>query len=121
MGSDNPKWTAPDGFFYGSEYTNENLNAALNLEDPLETVPSVDENGHGSFLASVAAGTALPLQDFSGAAPKSEIVAVKLKPAKENLRDFFLIRESAVAYQETDIMLALRYLLQCARQAQKHL
>ena len=35
--------TAPDGFFYGSEYTNENLNAALNLEDPLETVPSVDE------------------------------------------------------------------------------
>ena len=113
--------TAPDGFFYGSEYTNENLNAALNLEDPLETVPSVDENGHGSFLASVAAGTALPLQDFSGAAPKSEIVAVKLKPAKENLRDFFLIRESAVAYQETDIMLALRYLLQCARQAQKPL
>ena len=74
--------TAPDGFFYGSEYTNENLNAALNLEDPLETVPSVDENGHVSFLASVAAGTALPLQDFSGAAPKSEIVAVKLKPAK---------------------------------------
>lgn len=113
--------TAPDGFFYGSEYTNENLNTALNLEDPLETVPSVDENGHGSFLASVAAGTALPLQDFSGAAPKSEIVAVKLKPAKENLWDFFLIRESAVAYQETDIMLALRYLLQCARQAQKPL
>ena len=81
----------------------------------------MDENGHGTFLASVAAGTALPLQDFSGAAPKSEIVAVKLKPAKENLREFFLIRESAVAYQETDIMLALRYLIQCARQAQKPL
>lgn len=111
----------PDGFFYGSQYTNDDLNKALEQEDPYEVVPSVDENGHGTFLASVAAGTALPLQDFSGAAPRSEIVAVKLKPAKENLREFFLIRESAVAYQETDIMLALRYLIQCARQAQKPL
>lgn len=112
---------APDGFFYGSQYTNEDLNEALSLENPYEAVPSVDENGHGTFLASVAAGTALPLQDFSGAAPKAEIAAVKLKSAKENLRDFFLIRESAVAYQETDLMLALRYLVQCARQAQKPL
>ena len=39
---------------------------------------------------------------------------VKLKPAKEYLRDYFLIREGAVAYQETDLMMGVRYLTELA-------
>lgn len=35
---------------------------------------------------------------------------VKLKPAKQYLRDFYLIKEGADAYQESDIMLGIRYL-----------
>lgn len=113
--------TTPSGFSYGSEYTNADLNEALSVQDPFSVVPSIDENGHGTFLASVAAGSALPLQDFSGAAPRCEIIAVKLKPAKQNLRDFFLIRESATAFQESDILFALRYLMDCAKEYQKPL
>ena len=35
---------------------------------------------------------------------------VKLKPAKEYLRDFFFIRKGAVAFQENDIFAAIDYL-----------
>ena len=34
---------------------------------------------------------------------------VKLKPAKQNLRDYYLIAEDAVAYEESDIMLGVKY------------
>ena len=46
----------PDTFTYGSEYTNNQINQALKSDNPKEIVPVSDENGHGTFLASVAAG-----------------------------------------------------------------
>ena len=43
--------TKPEGIAYGSEYKTEQINAALRAENPLETVPSMDTNGHGTFVA----------------------------------------------------------------------
>ena len=111
---------APDpvnGFqaLYGTQYSKEEIDQALAAPDPLALVPSADENGHGTFLASVATGGEDPDQDFTGAAPKASIAMVKLKPAKEYLRDFYLIREGADAYQENDIMMGVAYLLHLAR------
>lgn len=111
---------APDpvnGFqaLYGTQYSREEIDQALAAPDPLALVPSADENGHGTFLASVAAGGEDPDQDFTGAAPKASIAMVKLKPAKAYLRDFYLIREGADAYQENDIMMGVAYLLHLAR------
>ena len=40
---------------------------------------------------------------------------VKLKPAKNYLKEFFVIAQDAVCYQENDIMLGLRYLNDLAR------
>ena len=40
---------------------------------------------------------------------------VKLKPAKQYLRDFYLIRDGADAYQENDIMMGVSYLYFLAR------
>ncbi len=100
---------------YGTQYSREEIDQALAAPDPLTLVPSADENGHGTFLASVAAGGEDPDQDFTGAAPKASIAMVKLKPAKEYLRDFYLIREGADAYQENDIMMGVAYLLHLAR------
>ena len=34
----------PEGFYYGSEYTREQIDEALSQENPLETVPVTDEN-----------------------------------------------------------------------------
>ena len=106
---------APEGFFYGSEFLQADINEALAADDPRDVVPSWDENGHGSRIAAVAAGTNLGENTFIGAAPDADIPVVKLKQAKEYLRDYYLINEEASAFQENDIMLACRYLLQYAR------
>lgn len=101
---------APEGFLYGAEYTKEQIEEALRSADPYAVVPQRDENGHGTFMASVAAGREDPENDFIGAAPLSELVVVKLKPAKQNLREFFYLSESEDLYQENDIMAAVAYL-----------
>ena len=100
----------PEKFLYGREYTQEELNEAVRSDRPYEIVPSRDENGHGTFVASLAAGN--ETETITGAAPDAAIAMVKLKPAKQNMRDYYLIREEADAYQENDIMAGVRYLEQ---------
>lgn len=100
----------PEGFTYGSEYTEEMINEALRSENPQTIVPSNDVEGHGTFMASVAAGNADAANRFQGAAPKAAIGVVKLKQAKEYLKAFYAIREDAVCFQENDIMQGLYYL-----------
>lgn len=100
----------PPGFAYGVEYTEEQINEALMSENPRSIVPQEDAIGHGTALASIACGTADASSDFTGAAPLADILAVKLKPAKPYLKDFFYIPENAICYQENDIMTAIAYL-----------
>ena len=102
--------TPPESFYYGSHYTPDMINEALASEDPYSLVPSVDNNGHGTFLASIAAGSGDPDAQFIGAAPESVIAVVKLKQAKQYLRDYYFIPNTAPAFQENDIMLGMRYL-----------
>lgn len=102
--------TPPAGFLYGSEYTREDINRALRSENPYNIVPSRDENGHGSILAALAAGSATGGSNrYLGAAPDADIVVVKLKECKNYLREYYLIPRDVPAYQENDIMLAVQY------------
>lgn len=101
--------TQPHQFPYGSEYTHTQINEALASEDPKSIVPSEDTNGHGTFMASVAAGTASPENDFLGAAPQASLVVVKLRECKPYLKDYFLISGDVPVYQESDIIAALTY------------
>lgn len=109
----------PANHSYGTEYTQDMINKALQSENPLSIVPSTDTLGHGTFVAGVATGSRDPANDFTGAAPGCEIVAVKLKPAKEYLRNFFFVSQDAVAYQESDIISAILYLTQVASEEKK--
>ena len=108
---------------YGMVYTREDINAALAAEregqNPYDIVPSRDENGHGTFLAGVAAAS--ETADYIGAAPEAEILMVKLKPAKKYLRDFYLLPERVEAYSETDMMMGVRFLQQYAIREKKPL
>lgn len=108
---------------YGTVYTREDINAALAAEregqNPYDIVPSRDENGHGTFLAGVAAAS--ETADYIGAAPEAEILMVKLKPAKKYLRDFYLLPEQIEAYSETDMMMGVRFLQQYAIREKKPL
>lgn len=96
--------------YYGSEYTENNINEALNSENPRDIVPVTDEIGHGTFLAGVAGGTPNILNDFSGAATEAKFIVVKLKQAKKYLRDYYFIPEDVPAYQENDIIIAANYI-----------
>lgn len=109
----------PSGFNYGTEYLSEDINGALQSENPFDIVPSTDTDGHGSFMASIAAGNIDEKHDFTGVAPLADIMVVKLKPAKENLRDYYFIREGAICYQETDIVMGIKYLLEKSFEARK--
>ncbi len=99
----------PENISYGTEYTEEVINQALKLEDSLTLVPSTDTNGHGTFAAGIIAGGLDEQQSFTGAAPMADIIVVKLKQAKQYLKDFYFI-DSDEVFQETDVMMALYYL-----------
>jgi subtilisin family serine protease len=99
---------------YGTEYSREQINEALLAADPYSIVPSRDEIGHGTMIAGIAAGSEDFENGFSGVAPEAELVVVKLKPAKPYLKEFFRIPEDAVAYQETDLIYGIQYLIDYA-------
>ena len=97
----------PELFPYGSVYTREDINRALRSDNPYEIVPSRDETGHGTQMAGIACGYVE--NRYVGSAPGAQLVIIKLKEAKEYLREFYLIAEGAVAYQENDIMAAMAF------------
>ncbi|QHQ59815.1 S8 family serine peptidase [Anaerocolumna sedimenticola] len=107
---------SPNTYYYGTEYTREQINLALANEDPISIVPSVDEIGHGTSLAGITAGNPSPENNFSGIVPSADIVVVKLKQAKRFLRNFFMVKEDAISFQENDIMFGVRYLIDIARE-----
>lgn len=111
----------PNGLWYGTEYTEVEINDALASENPRLLVPSTDENGHGTYIASIACGGANPENAFLGAAPEADIAVVKLKQAKPYLRKFYAINEQAVCFQENDIMAGLFYLRRIAAELNKPL
>lgn len=104
----------PEGFGYGSAYTEEEINEALKSETPIELVPTEDAEGHGTYLASIACGSGNEENRFLGAAPESTIAMVKLKPAKKYIREFYGISYETKCYQENDIMLGVGYLKKLA-------
>ena len=106
--------TPPEGFLYGAEYSRAQLNIALAGDDPLAVVPETDTIGHGTRMAAIAAGNTVMEEQFSGAAPEATLAVVKIKPAKQYLRDFYFIPEGVPAYQENDLILAAKYLVQLA-------
>lgn len=110
---------APSGFLFGTEYTQQQLNEAINADDPYSVVPETDEDGHGTFLAGVAAGRENREEAFIGAAPDAELIIVKLKPAKQCIRNFYLIDENAIAYQMHDVILGVRYCIDMAKKLKK--
>ncbi len=105
----------PEGFLYGSEYGNDAINKALAAENPRDVVPSYDENGHGTAMASIAAGSRVNNGlYYNGAAPDADIVVVKLKEAKQYLREYYYIPDGVPCYEDVDIIMAVKYIQQMA-------
>ncbi len=86
---------------------------------PQQKVPSKDESGHGTFLAGLIAGNEDNETGFSGIAPNAGLVVVKLRKAKDYLKEYYCIDPKYEAYAETDIMLAVHYIDHIAEQLQR--
>lgn len=96
----------PDGFSIGTEYTAEEINAALQMHtwDRYRLIPSRDLSGHGTAVAGIAAGRSADGL-YTGAAPEAELIIVKLG----------LPREEGFP-RTTEIMRGVTYALWKARQ-----
>lgn len=118
-----------DFAFYGREFSEEEINAALQSENPYEVLPSRDENGHGSALVRAAAAseqkrrrpgeTAEELREnnenpYGGVSPLASIAMVKVKQAKPYLRNFHQIPENAFCVAEEDIIYGVEWLIAVA-------
>lgn len=102
-------------FPYGRVYDQKELSQALASDDPYALVPSRDEEGHGTFLAGVAAGNQNRARELSGVAPLARIVMVKCKSAKQSYRDYYGIPRDVTAFQENDVMAGVAYILSIAQ------
>lgn len=110
--------TPPEPNWIGTEYTEEQINEALQSPNPREIVPHEDTVGHGTFLASVAAGR--EVGDFIGAAPDCGIIAVKLRKARPFYLQRFLVPPSQEnAYESSAVMVGVEYILTRARKLNK--
>lgn len=89
-----------------SIFSENEINRALAGENI--NIPG-DDNGHGTFLAGIAAGNIDRENGFSGVAPFANLIVVRLRQAKKYLRDFYSIRDNVDAYSETDIMRAVAF------------
>lgn len=74
----------PSGYAIGSEYTQEEINAALSEADRTERsniVPSSDTSGHGTAVAGIAAGNGRGSEGrmYRGVAPEAELLIVKMR------------------------------------------
>jgi subtilisin family serine protease len=106
----------PQGFFIGTEYTNAQINEALKAANPYDIVPQKDTVGHGTFLASVAAGRE-DATGFTGAAPDAELIVVKLRKARPFFLERYLVPpEQENAYESTTVMVGIEYILTKARE-----
>ena len=72
----------PEGFLVGTEFTQEQINRAIEAPTRAqghEIVPSIDVSGHGTAVTGIAAGSGGELENiYEGVAPNSDLLIVKL-------------------------------------------
>ncbi len=107
-----------NGNFAGTEFSNEQINRALASDNPFEIVPTNDTVGHGTFLASVAAGRDESLN--IGAAPEAELIVVKLRKARPFYLDYYLIPpEQDNVFDSISVMIGIEFILKKANELER--
>ena len=105
----------PERFLVGTEYTQEQITAALRAPtrtEQLAIVPSQDEIGHGTAMAGIAAGNGRASnRQYLGVAPECGLIIVKIG------------REEGTSEFPTDkeVMLGIKYVINKARELNRPL
>ena len=74
-----PTGPPPAGYDYGTLWTREQVEATLRGDGP---VTHIDDDGHGTHVAGIAAGNGAATGRFGGVAPEAEIIVVKADVAR---------------------------------------
>lgn len=73
----------PEGYYFGSFYTKEELQEYLTQEDRRGSFPGQDSSGHGTHVAGIAAGNGAASKGrYRGVAYASELLIVKTEEAR---------------------------------------
>ena len=96
-------------FEYGRFYDANEINDGIVSGDDSFFMGGMDYNGHGTSLATQAISIA----------PDSSLVVVKLKEAKNSLKNFYGIEESVLCFSETDVLAGILFLEEIARRENK--
>ena len=103
----------PDGFISGSEYTEEDINKAIQAQkqgqNPYDIVPSKDDYGHGTKMAGIVGARGIN-REIVGVAPNCEFIIIKLQEASKEYVDFYYAKGDKAKYRNKDIIMALKYL-----------
>lgn len=112
---------SPFNIGYGSEYTREDINRAIETQksggDPYSIVPSKDDNGHGTANAGIIG--ARGYSDMVGAAPDCEFIVVKLRETTSPYLQNLGIYDESGIYRSADIITAMYYLTEVQRSVLK--
>lgn len=89
----------PEGFFIGTEYTQEDINEAIQEKD--DTL-SKDEEGHGTMISGICAGLGNINKDYEGVAPGAELIVVKLAKVNGYYNSAMLYTAVQYVYRKSD-------------------
>lgn len=105
---------------YGRVFEENEINEAIKLSlsggDPYTIVNSKDEIGHGTMVAGLVGARGIN-PELIGAAPDCEFIIVKLKEASPGyLSEAGVTIEGRGRYENADIVLGIRHIIEVARQ-----
>ena len=88
----------PEGFYFGTEYTREDINIAIQNNDPSL---SQDESGRGTMISGICAGLGNVNPEYAGVAYEADLIVIKLATLEGYFNNAMLFASSEYAYRRS--------------------
>lgn len=109
---ENNSKTPPEGMIFGSEFTREEINTAIQNQD---RSLSSDNTGTGTMACGIIAGQGNINREYRGVAKDADLIVVKLREYKG------IYYDERISYIVTDFLAALTYVFKIAIKENKPL
>ncbi len=109
---ENNSKTPPEGMIFGSEFTREEINTAIQNQD---RSLSSDNTGTGTMACGIIAGQGNINREYRGVAKDADLIVVKLREYKG------IYYDDRISYIVTDFLAALTYVFKIAIKENKPL